>query len=447
MMTRTKLLNIGLDTATPVPAALTLPADLAIDVATRPVLEWVATSWTDKYFIEISEAPDFLEIVYSAIERATTHTPEHHLKQLTTYYWRVRGYNACGYGSVSPTYSFTTRDVAGLLLVDDDYDLPNEQNEYTTALDGLGVPYDVWDVWAVHIGTEPGPADLAPYDRVIWWSGREEVYPGPDDKSEVALADWLDHAGCLLISSIDYVLQQNSQITDFMQQRLGVASVVEDTGMSTITGQGTVFAGLGPYGLANHNPDYRDVITPDATAELAFAGDLGDAGINKDAASYRTSFLGFGVESTSTPETELILGAFLNWCDGLVGLDGDGDGVLNENDCVAGDANAWDIPQPITDLTLAKGAIGFSWSEPVGGSRSTYDVLRSADPTDFLNADCVSTGRTDTFAQGNSLKPESGQIFYYLVGARNECGVSTLGNNLDGSPRYGTACESEIVWW
>ena len=40
-----------------------------------------------------------------------------------------------------------------------------------------------------------------------------------------------------------------------------------------------------------------------------------------------------------------------------------------------------------------------------------------------------------------------GEALFYLVGARSECGVSTLGQNLDGSPRYGTACDDEQEWW
>ena len=446
-LTRTVSLNLSVHTTFPTPATLTSPVDLAIDVSTRPTLEWGATSWTDRYFVEIATAPDFLDIVYSAITLSPSHTVPHHLKQLATYHWRVRGTNACGYGSVSGTFSFTTLDVPDVLLVDDDYDIPNEQNEYSSVLDGLGVTYDIWDVWAVHIGIEPDLDILAPYDTIIWYSGSEEVYAGPNDASERDLPEWLDHGGCLLISSIDYHLSMFSSVTDFMQQRLGVASIGEDVGMTSITGQGAAYTGLGPMGLANATPDYRDSITPDGTAELAFSGDLGDAGINKDGGWYRTSFLGFGIESLGTADKPLVLDAFLTWCAGLGAVDGDGDGVTNENDCVAGDANAWGKPQPITDLMLSKGAIGFSWSEPVGGSRSRYDILRSVDPTDFLNATCSSAGSINTYAPEDPFVGEVGQVLFYLVGARNECGVSTLGNDLGGMPRYGTACDAEAEWW
>ena len=54
---------------------------------------------------------------------------------------------------------------------------------------------------------------------------------------------------------------------------------------------------------------------------------------------------------------------------------------------------------------------------------------------------CVAIGVTDTTAPADPLDPEPGQMSFYLVGARNECGLSTLGENLDGTARYGTACE------
>ncbi len=56
-----------------------------------------------------------------------------------------------------------------------------------------------------------------------------------------------------------------------------------------MTGQGTVFGGLGTITLKNANPDYSDAISPDATAELAFSGDKGNAGIDKNGGHYRTS--------------------------------------------------------------------------------------------------------------------------------------------------------------
>jgi hypothetical protein len=436
---------LKLRTGTPVPALLTVPLDGAIDVHPQATLEWDPVPLISHYMVEIATDTSFHQIVYSAHEQGTVHAVDQTLVQEAVYYWRVRANNVCGFGGVSLTSSFTTVDVPDLLLVDDDYDIPNEQNEYTQALNSLGVSYDVWDVWG-RAHEEPGAWDLAPYDHVIWWTGQEENYAGPNADSEIVLADWLDRAGCMLISSADYVLN-SSDFSTFIGERLGVASANEDTGQTTVTGQNTVYGGLGPYTLSNLNPDYRDSLTPDGTAELAFSGDMGDAGVAKDAGAYRTSFLGFGVESAGNSDKPEILGAFLAWCAGLPDVDGDSDGWLNGVDCNAADPDVWTAPSTITDLMVGKGAAGFSWSQPTSGSGAVYDVLRSTDPTDFYNATCVAAGVTDTSALDDGEVPEPGEPLYYLVGASNDCGVSTLGNNLDGSPRYGRACDRSKVWW
>jgi len=447
-LSRSVAVKLELRTGAPVPAVLTLPLDAAIDVHPQAVLGWDAVPLIAHYMVEIATDPDFLQIVYSALEEGTSHTVGVTLAQETAYYWRVRATNTCGFGGVSLASSFTTIDVPDLLLVDDDYDIPNEQNEYTQALNSLGVSYDVWDVWdpPVHEHDEPGPRDLAPYDHVIWWTGQEENYAGPDADSEVVLADWLDNAGCLMISSADYVLN-STDFSTFITERMGVDSASEDTGQNTVTGQGTVYAGLGPYSLSSLNPDYRDSLTPDGTAELAFSGDLGDAAVAKDGGAYRTSFLGFGVESTGTSAKPEILNAFLTWCAGLPDVDGDSDGWLNGVDCAPADPDAWTAPSPITDLMLGKGAVGFSWSQPISGSGAVYDVLRTENPADFYNATCVAAGVTQTSASPDEENPAPGEMFFYLVGASNDCGLSTLGTNLDSSPRYGTACDRSKVWW
>jgi len=438
-MSRALALELRLRTSSPIPASLSLPADLAIDVYPQPVLEWLPVNWAARYVVELSSDPTFATLLYSARTSGTSHLVGNLLEQGATYYWRVRATNACGFGAFSAVSSFTTRTVAEVLLVDDDYDLPNEQSHYVGALTALGISFDVWDVWAVHSGTEPDPFTLAPYERVIWWSGQEEIYAGPDLDSEAMLSDWLDRAGCLLIASADYVL--NSGFSPFIQNRLGVASVVEDTGMGEVTGQGSVFGTVPLEVLRNLNPDYRDSVTPDATAELAFQGDLGPAGVDKDAGFYRSAFFGFGVETMGAPLIEQTLGLFLAWCDGLPAVDGDLDGVLNGSDCAPGDSGAWTTPAEVTDLLLGKGGgQEFFWTEPVSGGGAEYDLLRSGDPLDFWNATCIGSGISGTSAWGDA-DPAPGELWFYQVAARSECGVSTLGTLPDTSPRHGTACE------
>lgn len=439
---RSHPLYLRLRTAVPSMASLTVPANGAIDVFPQPVLEWDPVTWASHYVVEVSDDPTFQTLFYTGFSRSTRHTVGEILNQQTVYYWRVRAANVCGFGAFSPVSAFTTQDVAPVLLVDDDWDYWGDyQGDFTNALTSLGVSYDVWDVYAVMLQEEPDYPSLAHYDAVIWWSGNEDIYAGPTEQSEGALQTWFERqGGCLMVSSTDYVYVRG--FSDFIQQEMGVGSVVEDSGQNDVTGAGTVFGGLGPYSLQNvPGDDWSDCLTPDGTAELAFSGDVCDAAVNKDGGFYRTAFTGFGMERFSATELETVLGAFLGWCDGLGDVDGDGDGINNSSDCAPGDPDAWTIPSPVTDLRLSKGgATEFTWSEPLGGSGSVYDVLRSLDDTDFWNATCVASGVPGPPPWGD-IDPAQGDLFFYLVRARGDCGTAPMGNNHDGTPRHGTACE------
>jgi len=444
---RTHPLFMRLRTSVPAPANLALPVNGALDVFPQPVLEWNPVSWASHYVVEVATDAAFTDIFYTAYSKGTTHTVGQNLTQEAVYYWRVRASNVCGFGDFSPVSSFTTENVAPVLLVDDDYDYYGDfQTEYTDAMVALGVSYDVWDVYGVMAQKEPDASTLARYERVVWWSGEEDIYAGPTEESEEELRNWFtQQSGCLLLTSADYFYSRGEVVREFMQQELGVASVEQDTEQGTVTGQGSVFGVLGPdpITLKNINPDYSDSLTPDATAEVAFSGNLGTAGINKDGGYYRTAYMGYGTERLfSSLDLENVLSTFFGWCDGLPAIDGDLDGVINGADCAPGDPDAWTAPSPITDLRLTKsGAGGFSWSQPVSGSGSVYDVLRSRDNTDFWNATCVAAHVPGPPPWADPDDPAPGEIFFYLVRARSACGTSTLGNNQDGTPRHGTACE------
>lgn len=436
---RESVVQLRLRQAPPVVVTPAAPASGATGVDARPVLSWAPAPWTDRYLVEVAADPAFDALVYGAVETSTSHELGVVLDDQTTYYWRVRGANGCGVGAFSAGVPFTTGTATAVLLVDDDGDLPDVQGAFTGVLDDLGVAYDVWDVWGLEGGNEPDAATLARYRRIVWFTGREEVYAGPSRFTEDDLADWLDRGGCLAMSSADYIL--NGGLDAFVRQRFGVASVTEDTGQDDVAGAGSVFGGVPASSLLPSNPDYADVLVPDGTAEAALSGDQGTAAIDKDTGWYRTFFSGFGLERlpAASGARALVLQTFLAWCDGLAGLDGDGDGVVNADDCVDGDPGAWGAPGEVTDLRL--GADEFTWSVPVGGSGAAYDVLRSDDPIDFYNATCVATAVEATTAYGDPVEPGPGEIFFYLARARNACGQSSLGELPGGAPRHGTACE------
>jgi subtilisin family serine protease len=431
----------------PAAAALGQPTSGATNVSSQPVLSWTAVPWAAGYVVQVSTNASFQSVFYTAHTTTTSHKVGQLLAENTTYHWRVRATNACGFGAFSATWSFTTRNVPDVLLVDDDWDYWGDfQATYTSALSALPlspyfypVTYDVWDVYAVMQQEEPDYAALALYKKVVWWSGNEDFYAGPTLFSELSLADWFRlRGGCFLLSSSDYVFARGT-VNDFMRQKLGVATVVEDTGQGQVTGQGSVFGGLGTVNLKNLTDDYSDRVTPDATAELAYLGNQGNAAIDKNGGSYRAAFLGFGAERLFSPaDRERSLLRFLQWCDGLAAVDGDGDGVANGADCVPGDPTAWTVPAPVSDLRVAK-TTGFTWSAPASSGGAVYDLLRSNAPSDFWNASCVVSGIAQTTAAAD-VTPAPGAAFYYLVRVRSACGTAPMGYRSDGTPRQGTAC-------
>jgi len=450
-LSRSHPLYFRVRTAVPPAATLSAPAPGATGVSPQPTLGWTAVPWAASYVVEVSTDPTFQSIFYTEYSETTTHKVARILAESRLYYWRVRARNACGFGAFSTSASFTTKNVPDVLLVDDDWDIHGDfQADYRAAMDALPaspyfypVTYDVWDVYAVMQQEEPDYAALALYKKAIWWSGREDFYAGLSDISEVEVAKWLDRrGGCLLVSSADYRFARGS-LTSFMTQRLGAASIVEDTGKGQVTGQGTAFTGLGTITLKNISPDYSDTVSPNATAEVGFSGNNGNAGIDKNGGYYRTAYLGFGVERLFTAvNRQQTLLKFLQWCDGSAPVDGDGDGVANGADCVPGDVNAWTAPSPVTNLAVSKGVTGFSWSQPVSGGGAVYDLLRSGNAGDFWNATCVASGTTQTSVPSAwDANPAPGQIYFYLVRASSECGTAPMGSRSNGTPRQGTACK------
>lgn len=200
-----------------------------------------------------------------------------------------------------------------ILLVDDDDNGPDVLGYYTDALDALGLSYDVWDTGGTD--NEPDATTLSGYTTVIWFTGVSfGGTAGPGAASEAALGAWLDNGACYFISSQDYVYDRG--VTSFMTNYLGIGSAISDVGQTTVTGQGSLYAGLGPYSLAYPFTNYSDDLTPDGTAELAFSGDAtGNAAVNKTTNDYATTFLGYPLEAISNvSDRAAVLDAFLNSC-------------------------------------------------------------------------------------------------------------------------------------
>lgn len=96
-----------------VPNAVTLsePANGSDDAQLTQNLSWTPVTNVNGYEIQLASDANFNDIVdETANFTGTTYLPGVVLDQGSTYYWRVRGSNACGTGDWSATSSFTTLD-------------------------------------------------------------------------------------------------------------------------------------------------------------------------------------------------------------------------------------------------------------------------------------------------------------------------------------------------
>ncbi len=315
---------------TPVAAILTAPVDDATDVDVNPTVTWEAAVQAQSYLVEIATDEAFTDIVFSSTTSDTSLAADAGLDPVTEYFWRVRGDNVCGDGEVSAVFSFTTRPIPPILLVDDDDNGPDARAPFVDALTALGLGFEVWDT--ANSDNEPSAAELAPYNTVLWFTGDEfGGTAGPGATGETALAEWLDTGSkCLFMSAQDYFFDRG--LTTFMQTYLGLSAADSDVTQTEVTGAGSLFSGFGPYTLSYPFSNFSDELDPDATAEVAFVGNNGNAAINKVTGSYRTVFFGFPFGAIAAEaDREQVLSALLGYCSGLF-----------SDSFESGDTLAWD---------------------------------------------------------------------------------------------------------
>ncbi len=306
--------QLNLFTAVPTAASLTTPANGATGVLAQPTLIWTASTQGLSYTVELATDAGFTNIVISNTTQLTSYAVPSFLAGSTTYYWRVRAENGCGAAPVSPTSTFTVRATPTILLVDDAQIGAATQSSYVTALDSLGLTYDIWSTSAT--GTaEPNAAQLAGFKTILWVAGEDGFIT---QEGEDALAARLNQKACVVVTGQEYYYNRGEVVTPFMAQYLGVASAVSDIGYASVNGAGPIFSTLGsttltfPSGYSN----WSDRINPDATATTIFTyGASSSAAIAKDASTYGTMFLGFPIEAitSSTVRADTIDRA-VDWC-------------------------------------------------------------------------------------------------------------------------------------
>jgi V8-like Glu-specific endopeptidase len=309
--------NVTLELYNGVPAqpALALPADGATGVYPAPSFGWNAVAQAQSYDIQVASDPAFTQLIVEANVALNAYSGTA-LAHFTTHYWRVRANSPCGSSDYSTAFSFTTGTTPPILLVDDDDNNPDVRSYYTAALDGLSLQYDIWNT--ANSDNEPSPAQLAPYQTIIWFTGDEfGGFCGPSAASEAALSQWLDAGGCLFICSQDY--RYDRGFTNFMDTRLGVATITNDVSQTSVTGLGSVFTGYGPYTLSYPFTNFSDRMVADADAELSFNGNQQGAAVNKDGGTWRTSFWGFPLEAVNDANARRdLIARILDWCSDLV---------------------------------------------------------------------------------------------------------------------------------
>jgi PKD repeat protein len=362
--------------ATPPPAPTPLtPADGAVDVPIKPTYTWSDVG-AASYDIEIATDPGFTNIVDSATGLTEASYVGAPLAPGTLHYWHVRPNNACGAGSFSVTFHFTTRTLPCILLVDDDNDSPDTLPYFTAALDSLGYDYDVAS------NDSPSLGEMAGYEIVIWFSGdRFGGSAGPGGTDEANLATYLDSGGRLFLSSQDYLYDFG--LTTFGQTYLGIGSFTSDSGNATtkygVAGD-PIGDGLGPYPLTYPSgfSDYGDIVNADSGASVAFRSSAtggNNLDVDKDGGAWRTVFFGTDwvpIYNNNAANGRQVLDRILQWFGGCA------------CDAVHDADFTWDPPAPIAgqEVTLYGSAAGdapisFAWDLGDGSGDSGQTITHT----------------------------------------------------------------------
>jgi hypothetical protein len=210
--------------------------------------------------------------------------------------------------------------------VDEDDNNPDVRSYYTLPLAALKATVTVLD-------TEPNASQLALNESVIWFTGDNyAAETGPSPTMEGVLAQWLDAGGCLFITSADYAYVQSSLAPDanradaqssqapniFMQNYLGVSTIVDDVGQTWVNGTGTLFSGYGPYSLVmptGYTANYSDIIIPADGASAAFLGTTNPAAVFYEHRNFKTTYWGFPFDAIPGLQDRVeLLKRFLYWC-------------------------------------------------------------------------------------------------------------------------------------
>lgn len=105
---RTTNFNLNVATTTPGAPDPTAPGNGSNGIAVTPTFTWNSVTGAVSYRLEVAEDIGFGTVVIDETVTDTSFTPTGTLNPDSTYYWRVTASNACGTGTVSTVFNFTT---------------------------------------------------------------------------------------------------------------------------------------------------------------------------------------------------------------------------------------------------------------------------------------------------------------------------------------------------
>ncbi|HNS51290.1 MAG TPA: hypothetical protein PKO09_08895 [Anaerolineae bacterium] len=226
-----------------------------------------------------------------------------------------------------------------ILIVDDDWDYqfthPGSLGGlpyYTSALDALGLTYEVWDT---QTQGQPAGATLQDRDAVLWFTGYAyeafESDPGVFTvQNELRVGTYLDNGGRFLLSSQEYYFYADA-ITPFMSDYLGVLQISDVWVYTTVAGVpgNPIGDGVEPLALARPD-DYGDYwppppfegpwddevyARPEAGAPFLYDKvPFPTSSTNFEAGAFKTVFLGWPFEWIDTVNQRAqVMGSILCW--------------------------------------------------------------------------------------------------------------------------------------
>jgi hypothetical protein len=118
-------------------------------------------------------------------------------------------------------------------------------------------------------------------------------------------------------------------------------------------------------------------------------------------------------------------------------------------DCNDGNPSAWSRPEEVENLMAgaAAGQTVFEWDAVLdpGGTQLSYEVLRSANPANFVTSTtCMPDGDSTDTEINEPAVPPAGALWCYLVRAVNGCPAGEsdglLGRDSSNVPRGAAQC-------